>query len=120
MYNKVLKKISEKGNETSEIFGDINFKVSSILQGQSQLPLALNHLMIAKKTYRSCIDSEVGELDVLVAKLIEIVTGIANIYVDQGEIDNAAETYKVRDSREFHEISLHDKQHLSHTSNTST
>ena len=116
-----MTKIRENGDERSEIFGDINFKVSSILQGQSQLPSALNHLMIAKNTYKSCIENaKGGELDVLAAKLVEIVTGIANIYVDQSEIDNAAETYKVRDVLQFHEISSHDDKRISHVSKTST
>ncbi len=95
-YDKVLNKLSDNGYDHSEISGDINVKVSNILQGQGDLPLALNHLLTAREIYRTCVENiEDDNNEVLAAKLLETVMGIANIYVDQGEINNAADTYQV-------------------------
>jgi hypothetical protein len=94
---ELLEKKSHK--LSSQVPGDIHVKISTILQGQAKLPDAFDHLVKAKEIYKQCIadleGNEISDKEVLALKLVEVVTGIANICVDQGNIDNAAETYEV-------------------------
>lgn len=100
LYKNVLKAFEGKDDKSNnEVNGDINVKISSILQGQGDLTTALEHLFCAKEIYKKCIDMDENDevnVNIQAEKLIEIETGIANIYVDQGEIDNAENRYKVK------------------------
>ena len=88
--------LEKSSSECSENKGDICVKVSSILQGQGKLSLALEYLARAKDVYKDCIGkSDNAEDEVLTIKLIETITGIANIYVDEREIEKASDTYRV-------------------------
>ena len=92
LYLKVIKNID---NDT-QISGDINVKTSSIMQGQGKLEEALVFLIKARDIYSKCMQQAGDTVDqALGIKLIETITGTANIYVDQGEIKKASDTYQV-------------------------
>ena len=81
--------------------GDINVKISAILQGRNEISAAIEHLLKAKQIYEESIQMKtiLGEderKEILIEKIIEVLTGIANLQVNAGEIDNASDQYKVR------------------------
>ena len=79
---------------------DVHVKISTILQGQGKLSNALEYLIQARDIYHKCVNENGGKVstndEVLPLKLIEVITGIANIYVDEREIGKASKTYQVR------------------------
>jgi len=76
--------------------GDINVKISTILQGRGELQPAIDHLTKAKDVYKTSYNmfDDDGK-GVIGQKIVEIATGFANLYVDMGEMDNASTSYEV-------------------------
>ncbi len=79
--------------------GDIFVKIATILQGKGELEAAIDHLVKAKKLYEkssSMISDNDRKKKVLLGqKLVEVLTGIANLYVDSEELEKASSSYKV-------------------------
>ncbi len=93
-----MKYVDENDVKDMQTLGDINVKISSIKQGHAELEEALAFLVKAKDIYSECIQKDKDAAkQALGVKLVETMTGMANIYVDQREIVKASEVYKVRE-----------------------
>mmetsp|Transcript_124 Transcript_124/g.168 ORF Transcript_124/g.168 Transcript_124/m.168 type:complete len:379 (+) Transcript_124:167-1303(+) len=96
LYNKVIERLQIREESDDQISGDIHVKISIILQSQGELEQALDFLVKAKNIYMKFIENleEDESKEILATKLVEIITGIANVYVDIGEIESASNTYE--------------------------
>jgi tetratricopeptide (TPR) repeat protein len=105
-YNEALEKYQDalpfaeiKFGPSNPTVGDIHVKISTIQQGKSKLQPAVEHLTNAMEIYKRAINESSGDNSeyvlVLQRKLVEIMTCIANIYVDMGEMEKANDMYHV-------------------------
>lgn len=98
LYCESIVSLEEHNGQFTEFAGDVQVKMSNILQGTGDLSGSIEHLRKAELIYRKCIEKS-GSTDnhVVSQKLIEVITGIANNFVDQREIEMASDSYKVCD-----------------------
>ena len=96
-YLNAIPIVQEKLSPTDPTVGDINVKISTILQGRGELPSAVDHLLKANDVYKTAyaVVGNEEEESTLGQKIIEITTGIANVYVDMGRIEDASSFYEV-------------------------
>jgi len=101
-YTAALVRCKEKLGDMDILIGDIHVKIANIHQGDDRLEEAMEHLIRAKEVYyhnltqceRAGEDTMAIRDDSLEQKWIEIVTNIANIYVDLRQTERAHDTYK--------------------------
>lgn len=94
----------DKLGDKASVVGDVHVKIATIHQEKGRLEKALEHLTQAKEVYCNNVtlcggsgeDMKISRNDSSELKWIEIVTNIANIYIDLCQADKAHDTYVVR------------------------
>lgn len=78
--------------------GDINVKISIILQGRGESQSAMEHLRKAKDIYQNAYKdankSDDNFRKVMAEKIIEVTNRIANVNVEMGEMDEASKVHE--------------------------
>ena len=99
LYENALSISAGKNDDIDEFLGDIHVKISTIHQGKGRLEIAVEHLTQAKDFHKRAINeganSGRNQNITLEFKLIEIITTIANIFVDMNKMSEAQNTYQV-------------------------
>jgi len=78
--------------------GDINVKISIILQGRGELQSAMDHLLKAKDIFTNACNDVKMEKEhqrvIMAEKLMEVTNGIANTFVEMGEKEEASKYHE--------------------------
>mmetsp|Transcript_6535 Transcript_6535/g.7590 ORF Transcript_6535/g.7590 Transcript_6535/m.7590 type:complete len:279 (+) Transcript_6535:101-937(+) len=101
LYATSLALCIDKLGDMASVVGDIHVKIATIHQEKGRLEKALDHLTQAKEVYCNNVtlcggsgeDSKISRNDSSELKWIEIITNIANIYIDLCQADKAHDTY---------------------------
>lgn len=81
--------------------GDINVKISIILQGRGELQSTIDHLLKAKDIFTNAYNDIKSEhnndrIVIMAEKIMEVTNGIANTFVEMGEKKEAVKYHEVR------------------------
>jgi len=98
LYLNAIPKVQEVVQVGDPIIGDINVKISRILQGSGVIEAAIDHMEKAKHIFIAAHKTETLKEKKLVLgeKIVDATMGISNLHVNLGEVDKAKISFEVR------------------------
>jgi hypothetical protein len=98
LYLNAIPKVQKVVDVGDPIIGDINVKISRILQGSAVIEAAIDYMEKAKQIFTAAHKTEKVKEKKLVLgeKIVDAIMGISNLHVNLGEIDKAKIAFEVR------------------------